>query len=77
MEEANPVGKVEINLKEYMAYPKVDPNEPPDRLPKRRDFSVDLVPRLADLHQGEVRVPHAHAKKQGATAASMRKQGWC
>jgi hypothetical protein len=74
MEEANPVGKVEINVKEYMAYPKVDPNEPPDRLPKRRDFSVDLVPRLADLHQGEVRVQFAKMKE---IDASTRKQVGC
>eukprot|EP00292_Cryptomonas_paramecium_P024684 CAMPEP_0113685108 /NCGR_PEP_ID=MMETSP0038_2-20120614/14449_1 /TAXON_ID=2898 /ORGANISM="Cryptomonas paramecium" /LENGTH=142 /DNA_ID=CAMNT_0000605079 /DNA_START=341 /DNA_END=765 /DNA_ORIENTATION=- /assembly_acc=CAM_ASM_000170 len=56
VEEANPVGKVEINLEPYMLQippltTSPDENLPP--LPARADFRVTLVPRLRELDQGQ------------------------
>jgi hypothetical protein len=52
MEEANPVGKVEINLEAYHSAPPLTDTE----LPDKADFSVDLVPRLSEFSQGDVKL---------------------
>ena len=50
MEEANPIGKVEINLEPLMCIPSSSQGDP-DHLPAPIDYSVDLVPRLSSLAQ--------------------------
>ena len=52
MEEANPVGKVEINLEAYNSAPPLTDTE----LPDKANFSVDLVPRLSEFSQGDVKL---------------------
>uniref|UniRef100_A0A7S0E576 Cyclic nucleotide-binding domain-containing protein n=1 Tax=Hanusia phi TaxID=3032 RepID=A0A7S0E576_9CRYP len=54
LEEAIPVGKVHINLKDFMQYPSVpNGNGQRDSAPPRYEFKVELVPRLASVKKAD------------------------
>jgi hypothetical protein len=57
LEEAIPVGKVHVRLSSFMAVPAASVNGGQrDEAPPKYEYDVDLVPRLAELSQGEAKL---------------------
>lgn len=56
LEEAIPVGKVHVRLSSFMAVPAGGTGGQRDEAPPKYEYDVDLVPRLAELSQGEAKL---------------------